>query len=219
MMKEVFSKNKIYKLVELFNEIYYSEGIGGGMSRKLNRYSGSVDELVYNGEIYKIKELFGKAVWQESEGRGLKLWDSSFKVVDELAKTIYFNSLQQVFVNRLIASIEEDGVLKPVLVDERLGITPFTSRYVEAETATGYICPDKEANTVTSIGKEGFDVQWEINCADFGTYTDMDIHGNDISLPNKLHRKVFANEKTVFIPMKGGQLIALDAVDSSGNGF
>jgi PQQ enzyme repeat len=55
---------------------------------------------------------------------------------------------------------------------------------------------------------------WQLDTSQYGTYKVRTDDGFD-EFPNKIDRPLFADEATIYAPMKGGQLLALNATDGS----
>jgi PQQ enzyme repeat len=55
---------------------------------------------------------------------------------------------------------------------------------------------------------------WQLDTSQYGTYKVRTDNGFD-EFPNKIDRPLFSDETTIYAPMKGGQLLALNATDGS----
>jgi hypothetical protein len=137
-MRKIIEIPEVYKLYRIFDKICFNKFVTGDQRINLSYFDGTQVQLIEPGNFYVGKQVGNSYMWQPREGHGLKIWDKNFNVVNEVNSEIYFGS-RQLFENKLIATIVENGISTTNIYSEDLSYTTTLDRLIVARGGDVFI--------------------------------------------------------------------------------
>jgi PQQ enzyme repeat len=179
----------------------------------LGSYKCKSDETDYNFlyEEKGIKFWGNKILIGKEEFSEIKILDNQFNKVFELEEGFNLRPNFIINENLLIPNRITNSYWK-LTPDLKLTELYSLKNYHRIINGLVFNIVFEKDIVVYEFGVE--EPQWQLDTSQYGTYKVRTDDGFD-EFPNKIDRPLFADETTIYAPMKGGQLLALNATDGS----
>jgi hypothetical protein len=216
MKKLAEIKGAHINLFRIFDKICFNKFVTGGERINLSYFDGNTVQLIEPGLFYAGVQVGNSCMWQPLNGKGLKVWDKDFNIIREEDWEIYFASVEQFFEDKFIAVQVEDGISGTYIFSEDLSRKKTVDHLIVAKAGGNFITVKPGLLGAEAYGIENPEMKWGVDVSVFESPKRFDKHGRDRGI-NKVEAGSgpCGTDTTVFLPLKYGQLLALNAVDGS----
>jgi len=216
MKKLVEIKGAHLQLFKIFDKICFHKFVTGGERINLSYFDGNSVQVIEPGLFYSGLQVGNSYVWQPLNGKGVKVWDKNFNLIHEEDWEIYFATLKQFFEDKFIAVRVEDGNKRTYIFSEDLSSQKTVDYLMVAKGGENLITVKPDYTGAEAYGIKDADLNWKVDVSVFESPKRFDKHGRDRGA-NKVDATSgpCGTASNVFLPLKYGQLLALNAADGS----
>lgn len=215
MKKLIEIKGAHVHLFKIFDKICFNNFVTGGERINLSYFDGNSIQVIEPGLFFNGVQVGNSYMWQPLNGKGIKAWDKHFDIIRQEDWEIFF-TLEQFFGDRFIAVQVEDGNSNTYIFSEDLSRQKTVDFLKVAKAGQNFVTvrPDYPGAEAYAIGNA--ELKWKVDVSVFESPKRFDKHGRDKG-PNKVDAasKPCGIDTLVFLPLKYGQLLALNATDGS----
>jgi outer membrane protein assembly factor BamB len=209
-MIQVASKQNVQQILSFGNIIL----INDKPYENLTTYTKNNFVDVYKGKFYFGSNFNGLFYFLKENGESIYLLDNKSNINSTLEGNWYIaNCETQSLKNFLRLRKKNEENVSNYLLDIE-GNLIQTKHLYDLEFTNSFVFKGFSHTIIESYSKNIEQLIWSLDTSQYGTYKVRTDIGFD-AFPNKIDRPLFADETTIYAPMKGGQLLALNATDGS----
>ena len=210
-MKKVTEIHGVFELFKIFDKICFNKYVLGSQMNMLSYYSENENKIeMIREDFFYCGYQFGNVyVWQPLPGEGLNVWDENFNLIAHYDFQIYFDSSSQILSNKFLASINTNEKYEGFIFSKDFSKKKFIDKYIITTTPNEFIAIKQGKKGVGSYSISNYELKWSVDLEE--AYKELFIEDNEISNT----RGFTANADGVYVPLEGGQLLALNVNDGS----
>ncbi len=191
----------------LFGDLVYNKDIDNNWVG-LYKINNNKEVEIFKHNVYKLYSLEDVAIIQKNTSSDCIIINENYEIIEEINGML---SLKKSLKNYLQIMIKKNNVKKYYFYNSSQKFIPIREPY-ELESKDVFIGRVWKKD-VKAYSKDTEELIWEkdVSSPEYGIFKDIDGE----VYPNSLNSAAMADDDTIYLSMKGGQLIALNSKDGS----
>lgn len=207
-MKKILQEKKVFQLLQVFDKVLFTKMINADINHGLfSLYKEKIVKHLNSDVWYGVPRLSG-LFFQPASKSGLWFLNTKFEKKLIVEESVYFHTVSQGLKNYFNFLCSKNSKVEQYWIDSNFFIEKVEEHF-DLEFSGTFAFKGFSKNIVKGFNKSEEEI-WQTNISQFGYSEGYNDKDELVKQPNEIVGQIMGDEERVIIPLKGGQLLALN---------